>query len=61
MKKYRYSFKCKMCGYSLKELCNCTLTFKEKSVNVPLCNRCMKRLGLRESDRPEYKTIGSRV
>jgi sulfur relay (sulfurtransferase) complex TusBCD TusD component (DsrE family) len=59
MKKYRFSFKCKMCGYSLKELCNCTLTFKEKTVNVPLCNRCMKRLGLKERENEtEKKLVG---
>jgi predicted Fe-S protein YdhL (DUF1289 family) len=52
--KYRFGFKCKGCGYSQKELFNCDLTFKEKKVSIMLCNRCMKKFGLRERPKEDF-------
>lgn len=54
MKTRRYSFMCKTCGYSVKQLYNCTLSFEDVSVTIMLCGRCMRRFGLLKAKQKDY-------
>lgn len=43
-----WGFRCGVCRHPTKELCNCDLTFENKTVQLALCRKCMDRLGLKE-------------
>jgi hypothetical protein len=54
-----WGFKCKMCGRPTKELFNCYLTFEDKTVALPLCHKCMYRVGLKEKKIQDDQSLGT--
>jgi hypothetical protein len=56
MGRYRLGFKCNLCYHTTKELYGCTLSHDQKSVQIMLCIRCLRRLGLREK---QYDSLQS--
>ena len=59
MRRAKSKFKCKVCGYFGKEMFNCSLSFMEIAVDLPLCRRCLKRLGWKRPKQEE--DIGDKV